>query len=240
MLITRSTRLLITFLLVFFFAKLSAQDKSLCEPACKWSITGGIGISEYAGNMGIGFFQFDLTSHEIGTNIGNPLGKNSPGISFGSINKYHDENFDWSLKAYHGEWGYFGSSDSGHHFHHKASGLEFTPRWKFWPRGNNVRFIPYLTFGIGLRRVQTFSETPFFGIFGNDKEGIYEFILPAGLGFNFKLTKRFALNVQSNIAWTSNRNNSYYGAPHFNWMWNQTIGLTFSFCREKINKCYTF
>lgn len=232
-------KLLSVSLSIFFSFQIYAQTGNLNVPDCKWSVTAGIGISEYAGNFGIGYLDFDLVNHEIGINTDYPNRKNSPGIGFISINKYHNQKYDFSLKAYHGEWGFY-NENTNYHFHHKVSGIEFTPRWKFLYKMNTSLFEPYLMYGLGFRRVQTSALTPDFGIFGKDREGIYELNFPAGIGVNIIISRRLAINMQSNIAWTSNKNNASIGSSTRNWLWNHTIGLTWWFSEKRSKSCFTF
>lgn len=230
---------LIVFISILPSFQLYAQTGIKNVPDCKWSIGAGIGISEYAGNCGVGFFDFDLVSHEIGINTDYPIRKNTPGIGFISINKYHNQSYDFSLRAYHGEWGFY-NANTNYHFHHNVSGVEFTQRWKFMHNINTSLFEPYLMYGIGFRRVQTSTLTPDYGIFGKDREGIYELNIPGGIGVNILISSQFSINVQSNFAWTSNKNNASVGSPSYNWLWNQTIGLTWWFCDKKSKNCFTF
>lgn len=232
-------KLLIISISVILSFQTHSQTNKVNDADCIWSITAGIGISEYAGNFGMGFLDFDLVNHEIGMNTDYPARKNSPGIGFISLNKYHNQSHDFSLRAYHGEWGFY-NANTNYHFHHKVTGIEFTPRWKFMHKINTSVFEPYLMYGIGFRRVQTSSTTPNYGIFGKDREGIYELNIPAGIGLNIIISRRLAINMQSNIAWTSNKNNSSIGSTTHNWLMNQTIGLTWWFCDKKSKNCFTF
>ncbi|MDP1725976.1 MAG: hypothetical protein Q8M15_04275 [Bacteroidota bacterium] len=239
MLESKLIKLLTVSLSICFSYHTNAQTGNYKIPDYKWSITAGVGISEYAGNFGVGFLDFDLVKHKIGINTDDPNRKNEPGIGFISINKYHNQIYDFSLRAYHGEWGYY-NTNNNYHFHHKVSGIEFTPRWKFMHKINPSVFEPYLMYGIGFRRVQTSSLTPNFGLFGNDREGIYEINIPGGIGVNIIISGKFSINMQSNIAWTSNKNNSSIGSTTHNWLWNHTIGLTWAFSEKRSKNCFIF
>lgn len=71
-----------------------------------WQISLGLGISEYYGDLGNGFFKFDLTQHDISSN-GDGRSKNLPCIVTVGLNKYINSDFDFAFRAYNGEWGYF-------------------------------------------------------------------------------------------------------------------------------------
>lgn len=183
----------------------------------------GIGISEYAGKCGNGFYAFDLNPHTPDSG----MRMNQPGIAYIAINKSANPHLDLSLRFYLGEWGYYSYEKPGRCFFHGVSALEFTPRWKFL--GNYNRFVvPYLTLGAGVRRVQM-TGVANYGILGLDREGMYELNIPIGLGLTIRLYKRLSLNLQSAFVWTSSRvsvepNNN----RTFDKAMNQTAGLIFN------------
>lgn len=217
--------------LVIFNNSTKAQTKD--RP---WQIGLGIGISEYNGDIGNGFFRFDLTSHNLSNN-GGAKSENTPGIGAFTINRYLNSNFDLSFRGYLGEWGVFENINQipgkTENFYRKTSGIELTPRWKFLAK-ENAKFVPYLTAGIGIRRVGMPNNNVNpndFGLFGNDKNGIYEFTIPLGLGLNISLTNRIGLNLQSNFMWTNNdqsEGSPLYTEASYDQAWLHTIGLTFN------------
>ncbi len=231
--------LLATSLCIFLPRQSAAQPSRFAIDWCKYSITAGIGISEYAGDLGNGFFRFDLQNHTILPANGNAGGTYSPGIGFIALNRFVNDRHDWSLRIYNGQWGYYQSAASiNNNFFHDVTAIEFTPRWKFMNKGPDVRFIPYLCYGVGVRRVQMSTEAP--GVAGIDKKSIYEINVPAGIGCNFRLTHYISLNAQSNLAWTSEKHNAIQTGTTYNWLWNHSIGLTFAFCRLHDTKCKKF
>ena len=222
-------KLLLGALLVTCFGQYGqAQTKDM-----PWQIGLGVGISEYSGDLGNGFFKFDLTPHNVSNNGGGKT-ENTPGIGYLTITRYLSNQFDISARGYLGEWGYFdklnviGSTTTGN-FYRQTLGFEVTPRWKFLEK-DNAMFTPYVTLGIGARRInmpKTRMED--FGIFGIDKDGLYEFTVPAGLGVNVKLTEKFGMNIQSNYMWTNN--DKVEGLPLYEQLtydqaWFHTIGVT--------------
>ena len=208
--------LLLLITLVTFNSFTNAQNKEM-----PWQISLGAGISEYYGDLGNGFFKFDLTQHDISSN-GDGRSKNLPGIVTFGLNKYVNSDFDLAIRAYNGEWGYFKELNKPNvigNFYRSSIGLEFTPRWKFLAN-DKARFVPYLTAGIGTRMV---------GMPGKEFKGnLFEFTLPAGFGLNVRLTNKLGLNVQSNYMWTSNDESEGLVELTFDQVWNHTIGVTFN------------
>ena len=207
-----------------------------------WQLGLGIGISEYFGDMGNGFFKFDLTSHTLPSN-GGKNNQNTPGVGFLTVNKYLNKDFDLSLRGYAGEWGYFKDVNPGNSFYRTTMGLDFTPRWKFLAM-EKARFVPYLTAGVGVRRVSMPFENNQFGtakigdmIDTYDKSTIYEFTVPLGLGLNVSITEKIGLNLQSNYMWTNNdfsesgpdKNASF----SFDQAWFHSIGITYNVGKMK-------
>src|ERR1043166_3779099 len=137
-----------------------------------WSGEIGVGLSEYSGKMGNGFFQMDIAPHEVWDHLGN-FSVNRPGIVYLALNKGINPNLDFSFRIYHGEWGYYKASEEGSYFFHCVDAFEFTPRWKFL--GNYLRyFTPYLTMGAGVRRIKMSPNEQHSGLSGIDANGFYE------------------------------------------------------------------
>ncbi len=211
------------FIFVSLLIMNSLQAQNCVYP---WSVEMGIGISEYSGARGNGFFKFDLVSHKLAA--GGRESHNRPGIAYVAVNKSANTFLDLSLRYYHGEWGYFDKEYSSNNFTHQVGALEFIPRWKFL--GNYNRYvIPYLTLGLGVRRIKLQTPDPKNGIFGMDKEGLYEMNFPVGLGLTVRLYHRLSLNLISAFVWTTHGDvsattNNYYQ----NKIWNHTIGLMYN------------
>ena len=201
-----------------------------------WQVGLGLGISEYSGDMGNGFFKFDLTSQTLPSNNGKN-NQNTPGVGFLTVNKYVSKDFDLSLRGYAGEWGYFKDMKPSNSFYRTTLGLDFTPRWKFLAN-EKARFVPYLTAGVGIRRVSMPFSNDQFGINGSDKSAIYEFAVPIGFGLNVAITEKIGLNLQSNYVWTNNdfsesgpSNNASFS---FDQAWFHSIGFTYNFSKMKV------
>lgn len=213
----------------------NAQTKDM-----PWQLGLGTGISEYAGDMGNGFFKFDIQNYDI-TNTLNSTTKRQPFMLNITASRYLNSLFDLSAKAYMGEWGYYNkvnpivSGPKLGNFYRQTFGMEVTPRWKFLDN-EKAMFVPYVTAGIGFRRVQMPDNSN--GMYGfkignnqYDGMGIYELTIPAGLGLNICFTERIGMNLQSNYMWTNNDKSegiATYEELTYDQAWFHTIGLTFN------------
>ncbi|MFZ4797599.1 MAG: thrombospondin type 3 repeat-containing protein [Bacteroidia bacterium] len=212
----------------------NAQTKDM-----PWQVGLGTGISEYAGDMGNGFFKFDLSSHDL-TNNGGSKTKSQPLMTNITLSHYLNSEFDIAARTYWGEWGYFNKLNSTipgaklGNFYRGSFGLEVTPRWKFLSN-DKARVTPYITAGLGYRRISMPNDyTGEIGIFNEgifSKKSIDEFTIPAGIGANIRLTERVGINLQSNYMWTNNDKSegvATYEELTYDQAWFHTIGLTFN------------
>jgi opacity protein-like surface antigen len=219
----------------FAILLLSHQISEAQTKETPWQVGLGLGISEYTGDLGNGFFKFDLTSQTLPSNNGKN-NQNRPGVGFLTINRYLNKDFDLSLRGYAGEWGYYKDMNPGNSFYRTTIGLDFTPRWKFLA-SEKARFVPYLTAGVGIRRVSMPFINDQFGINGSNKSAIYEFTIPIGFGLNVAITEKIGLNLQSNYMWTNNdfsesgpnKNASF----SFDQAWFHSLGLTYNLGKVK-------
>jgi outer membrane protein OmpA-like peptidoglycan-associated protein len=206
-----------------------AQTKDL-----PWQVSLSLGLAEYSGDIGNGFFLFDLTGHNIGQN--GVSKKNNPGLGLISVNKYLNSKFDLSFRAYHGEWGYYRNAAEGNYLFRNMTGLECAPRWKFLAMDNAI-FVPYLTAGIGFGRINMNASSDDYGIFGLDKTYLYQLTVPMGLGLNVNLTPKLGLNLQSNFMWTNRDKVDGKSASNSSFAtdaaWLHTIGITFNLSKMK-------
>jgi len=190
-----------------------------------WALGIHTGISEYNGEMGNGFFKFDLTSHAIWNKLGDNVWTdhyNNPGMLGFSLSKFQSSMFDFDLRVFHGEAGYF--KDSVTFFYRVMNYGDISARWKFL-NSETARFIPYLSLGFGLRNVPTVSEAV--------DESIMDLIIPVGLGVKIRATNRISVNV-----------NTYFGlnfgdkvdatttTSANDMLWHHTIGVAFNFGRS--------
>ena len=224
-------RKIFTTLLILFTHVITANSQTKELP---WQVSLGVGLAEYSGDLGNGFFLFDLTGHSIGQN--GVSKKNTPGLGIISVNKYLNSKFDLSFRGYYGEWGYYKDATPGNYFFKNMLGLECTPRWKFLAM-DNAMFVPYLTAGVGFGRIDMNFATDDYGIFGLDKTYLYQFTVPMGLGLNINLTNKVGVNLQSNFMWTNSDKVDYKNSSNNSFStdaaWIHSIGITFNLGKMK-------
>ena len=199
-----------------------------------WQLGLGIGIGEYNGDLGNGFFKFDFTRHDLSAN-GGSNNKNTGLMNYFTVSRYLNEEFDVAFRFHSGEFGYYKGANTTtgtvlNNFYRQATGIELTPRWKFL-RKDDAMFTPYITAGIGMRRINMPKQDANYGFLDMDKRGLYEFTVPAGLGVNIKVYKQIGVNIQSNFLWTNN--DKIEGRPEleefsYDQAWYHTIGITYN------------
>ena len=105
-------------------------------PDYKWGIGLNAGLTEYYGEMGNGFFKFDLNPHTLPPNNSR---KNQPGYISLNVSKYQTKSFDFNLSGGFGEWGYY--KDASNYFYRSFQYADVTARWKFLGK-DYARFTP--------------------------------------------------------------------------------------------------
>ncbi len=198
-----------------------------------WSITLHGGISEYKGDMGNGFLQFNLQPTSFYDADKVLIQENQPGISGISITRYLNQKWDLSFSYLHGEWGYY-TPDKSRFFFKKLNYYDATIRFKI-PYLQSQHLSPYLCTGFAFR---TLGSSPY----------KLDLSIPVGLGINWQLTEGILLNFQSNIGLTNNDlidGLNQGNAPKNDLYWNHTVGIGFlpfsmnksAFTKSKRSKC---
>ncbi|OYU96383.1 MAG: hypothetical protein CFE21_08275 [Bacteroidetes bacterium B1(2017)] len=157
-----------------------------------WAFGMQIGISEYRGDLGNGFFDFAITPSNFYDADMNLIQRNSPGIAGVSITRYLNSSFDASAYYNHGEWGYH-SSDNSSFFFKRINSVDMLLKWKFL--GSDLRYItPYIATGLGYRNVHLTNIS-------NTLQ--HELTLPLAIGINLKFNSAISLQAQTQFAFTS-------------------------------------
>lgn len=189
--------------LIFFGFQASAQTSDY-----KYSATLSAGISEYCGDLGNGFFKFNLGSGRTYYTNGIASTEKKPFFAGISLARYLTKDFDVALSGSTGKWGYYSNANQA--FYDNFYYADLTARWKFLGLENS-RITPYFLIGIGGRYLQTTKDDEFHGVnqyhFLLDNSGkkvLNDVVIPVGLGANIKVKDRIYVNVQSFFGWTSN------------------------------------
>ncbi len=190
------------------FLNAGAQDQDR-----KWNIGLMGGTSEYAGDKGNGFLDFNSTT----------LKQNW--VAGLSLTRYLNASFDFSIMATYGkQWGYYrslGVDFNGEmtlvnaHFKYKFANGYFLPK--------NSPVSPYLLAGAGYMKTN-----------GRDINDGDDFPLIVGAGINFRVSKVVGINYQATMGYMSSDSRDYVIGGQFNDAFLlHTIGLNFNFGKQK-------
>jgi OmpA-OmpF porin, OOP family len=156
----------------------------------KWAFGFHLGISEYQGDLGNGFFQFHVKPTSFYDLDHTLIQKNRPGIVQVSVTNQLNPLNQLSLVFSHGEWGYFKQNTF---FFKGINSIE--AQWKhFLIPEVEFPIQPYLVSGIGYRN---FHVSP------NKNSFHHEIVVPLGIGLNLHFSQFWYLNFQSNIGFTT-------------------------------------
>ncbi|MCF8253103.1 MAG: thrombospondin type 3 repeat-containing protein [Bacteroidia bacterium] len=210
-------KLLLSFLVLTCFLQTTKSQ----TPDYKWALGLNVGFSEYYGDMGNGFFKFDLLSNRIYKDNGIGIKENRPGYIGLNATRYYNRRFDFNFAASYGETGIFRNID--HYFYSNFAYLDATARWKFLGK-DYARLTPYFLSGLGYR----YADLPSGNDFG--KKGVSDLVIPLGVGVNIKLEERVYLNIQSHYGWTSGdkiEGKAKYTKLSYDQLWHHSIGISF-------------
>ncbi len=181
-----------------------------------WTLTGMVGISEYSGDMGSGFFNFDLKPTSFYDLDGNLRQKNQPGVAGASLTRYINPKFNVSLSYLHGEWG-FHTPDKNYYFFKRMNSVDFHVQWKFLGLYDDPIINPFLIAGVGYRNIHLTDSL---------RSLQNEITFPLGLGVNLRLAQGMYITAQSYFAFTSGDAGDGRIAEFKDKLWNHTIGLS--------------
>jgi len=187
----------------------------------KWAVGLNFGISEYYGDLGNGFWKFDLSPNNIYGSGGTLSKKNRPGILGVNVATYLTPRFDLNFSALGGEEGFYSSSQ--YYYYTTFGYVDATFRWKFLAKDNAI-ITPYFMMGLGSRYTQLYKGNDFGQDFAIDA------VIPLGAGANFRCSERIYINVQSYYGWTSGdkvEGKAAYARLSYDQLWHHTVGMSF-------------
>ncbi|MDZ4668710.1 MAG: hypothetical protein SGJ00_12635 [bacterium] len=200
-----------------FFLPLISNSQTAEYP---WALGVHVGISEYNGDLGNGFFHFSLLSNNFYDADNTLIQTNEPGFSGFSINRYINKRFDLALSYSHGEWGYHNLSGSTFFFR-RIDAVDLHIKWKFATIRDGL-LTPFVVSGLGYRNVNLPAQ--------NDT-AMNEINVALGVGMIIRISKYIGINLQSNYAYTT----SDAGDGKVSTMnsindqfWNHSVGISFS------------
>jgi len=194
-----------------------------------WSFGLHGGLLEYKGDLGNGFFKFDLTKHAINYSfIDQSYQHNDPGVAGISISKYQNPNFDCEFRWFHGEHGYH--INTFNQFYRRTDYVDLTAHWKFLAN-DKASYTPYLIFGFGMR---VYPASAMLEQLTGSKNRI-NILFPLGAGVKIPMTDRANLVLNSNFAWTGGDDVDGQIGGGRDLVWLHTIGISFNIGGKKDN-----
>ncbi|MDP4207326.1 MAG: thrombospondin type 3 repeat-containing protein [Bacteroidota bacterium] len=170
------------------------------------------GKSEYNGDLGWGFFNFNKAYYGFA------------GLSF---SRYINEYWDATLSGTWGRHGYF--SDTRNKFQGEMRYADVTMRLKLITREES-KLIPYLFAGVGTRY---FTGLTAYRYGKKSKQTGYDFVIPFGLGLEYFISKSFSLRYQASLGWTNRDRRDAAVIGGNDWQLQHSLGVVFNFGKSK-------
>ncbi|MDP1727298.1 MAG: OmpA family protein [Bacteroidota bacterium] len=172
----------------------------------KWNLGLMVGTSEYAGDLGNGFIDFNTKALDNNRIVGL------------SLNRFMSTTFDFSLMGVFGDWGYYKTAEP-----FKGEMILGSAFIKFkFDNGYIIkeesRLSPYLLFGAGFTRLR-----------GDKINGGLDYPIMAGAGLNLRISEVMGLNYQATYGYLSSDGRDYrVGGTLYDAFLLHSIGLNFS------------
>ncbi len=191
----------------------SLQQTSFAQTEDKpWSIGLYGGKSEYNGDLGSGFFNFNKAFYGFG------------GMSFA---RYINKSFDLSLYGSYGDHGLYENKDS--RFLSRNTNIDLTLKYKFI-QNDDAKFVPYVFAGIGTRFLNAPTES--FNLIKYDERP--DLVLPVGAGVDYRINDVIALRYFFTYGWTNHDYHDGQVNTKFNdYQLQHNLGIVFSFGKMK-------
>lgn len=173
----------------------------------KWNIGVYGGKSEYNGDIGNGFFNYDEAFYAFGAL---------------SVSHYLSPRFNLGVYGSYGEHGFWVDYDYDNNFRAKKLYADLQLQFKF-VKNENAFFKPYIFTGIGFRNLSDFTAND-----GSD------FVIPAGLALDFKIYKNLSIRYIGSFGYTFNDERDFDESSKGNDMQlEHSLGLTFNLGSSK-------
>lgn len=170
----------------------------------RWSIGVFGGKTEYNGDWGNGFLDFNRAFYPIGAI---------------SLNRYINSSFDLGIFASYGEYGY--KKDETHNFFGAKTDASMLLTYKLtngYILNETVKLAPYISAGLGFAHVSG-------GRIWNGRD----YIIPVGGGIKYNFCNGFAMQYQLLYNFTNHDKRDGRANGHNEQFASHTIGFVFSF-----------
>jgi len=182
-----------------------------------WNLGLYYGRSEYDGDLGSGFFQFNKAFY---------------GYGHVSMSRYLNSWFNLAVNGSYGGHGFYeeDNQDAVRFGAHKTYG-DIQVQFNFIEK-ESAFFRPYIFAGIGFRNLTEIT--------GSDLNPLptcqpgFDMVIPGGIGLNFRIYKNISIRYIATVGWTNHDNRDTKNAGDNNdWQLDQSLGFTFSLGSSK-------
>ncbi len=181
-----------------------------------WNVGLFIGRSEYNGDLGNGFFNFNKAYYGFGAL---------------SVSKYLNKALDLSLYGSYGEHGYYVAKKPITSLRARNNYGDLTLRYKIIQKVD-AKFVPFVFLGVGLRNLDA----------AQGGKGRYHVnsgidpLIPVGVGLDYRFMSGISLRYFSTFGYTLNDKRDYVSKGINDMQLQHNIGVTFGFGKKDSDK----
>lgn len=192
----------------------TAYSQTMEKP---WNIGFYFGRTQYSGDLGNGFFQFNKAFY---------------GYGHLSLSRYLNSWFNLAINGSYGEHGYYDSKEQDPvRFGANRSYGDLQLQFNFIEK-ESALIRPYIFAGIGVRYLADITGDEL-----NPPRTCnpgWDMVVPAGIGVNFRIYKNISIRYIATVGWTNHDNRDGETAGDNNdWQLDQSLGFTFSLGSSK-------
>lgn len=180
-----------------------------------WNVGAFLGRSEYYGDLGNGFFNFNKAYYGFGS------------LTF---SRYLNKMFDVSLLASYGEHGYYVPKKPSTSFRTRNAYADLTARYKIIQKAD-AKFVPSVFLGLGIRNLDGAIGTGTYRL----KSGM-DIVIPVGFALDYKLTSSLSLRYIASFGYTLSDERDRVKGGMNDMQLLHSIGVTFSFGKKDSDK----
>ena len=177
-----------------------------------WNLGFYYGRSQYNGDLGNGFFQFNKAFY---------------GYGHLSVSRYLNSWFNLAINGSYGEHGFF-DSENNVRFGANKSYADFQLQFNFIEKESAI-IRPYIFAGIGFRYLADIPDTEV-----RVCQPGWDMVIPGGIGVNLRLTKSVSIRYIATVGWTNHDWRDETTTTSGNdWQLDQSLGFTFNLGSSK-------
>jgi len=203
----------ILYVMMFTLLGITTVDAQTKEKP--WTLGFYYGRSEYQGDLGSGFFQFNQAFY---------------GYGHLSLSRYLNSWFNLAVNGSYGGFGYYAKNDDVRFGANKTYG-DIQVQFNFIEK-ESAFIRPYIFAGIGIRYLAEIKGSKL--VPPPTCQPGYDLVFPGGLGINFRIYRNISIRYIASIGLTNhdNRDKETGGDP-YDLQLDQSLGFTFSLGSSK-------